>query len=85
MIALSIYGFISGYATYKYGGGSDELFLKNPPIEFLNVIRDINQALYVLVMVMLAAGLMSLMYLIIYLKEKSKSKLSWQETTIILR
>jgi len=80
MIALSIYGFISGYATYKYGG-SDELFLKNPPVEFLNVIRDINQALYVLVMVMLAAGLMSLMYLIIYLKEKSKSKLVVRQET----
>jgi hypothetical protein len=29
-IMLAIYAFISGYATYKYGG-SDEIFLKHAP------------------------------------------------------
>lgn len=71
MIVLVIYAFISGYATYKYGG-SDELFLKNAPVDFMNFFIEIHQVLYVAVMVILAALLMHLMYLPIYLNERKK-------------
>lgn len=70
---LAIYGFISGYATFKYGG-SDELFLQNPPVDFLQVFKDIHQVLYISIMVILAAILMLGMYSIIYLAERSKNK-----------
>lgn len=70
---LSIYGFISGYATFKFGG-SDELFLQNPPVEFLQVFKDIHQVVYIAVMVFLATLLMLGMYSIIDLAEKAKNK-----------
>lgn len=70
---LSIYAFISGYATFKFGG-SDELFLQNPPVEFLQVFKDIHQVVYIAVMVVLAALLMLSMYAIIYLAERRKNK-----------
>ena len=73
MIALAIFSFISGYATYKYGG-SDELFLLNPPVDFMNVFKEIHQVLYVVVMIVLAALLMHLMYLPIYLNERVKNE-----------
>jgi uncharacterized membrane protein YwaF len=73
MIALAIYGFISGYATYKYGG-SDELFLMNPPVDFMSFFKEINQVVYVAVMVILAALLMYLMYLPVYLNERLETK-----------
>ena len=50
MIVLAIYAFISGYASFKYGG-SDELFLVNPPVEFMNVFKEIHQVVYDLVMI----------------------------------
>ena len=62
MIALAIYAFISGYATYTFGG-SDELFLFSPPVDFLNVLVDIHQVVYTVVFCILAAILMYLMYL----------------------
>lgn len=68
---LAVYAFISGYATYKTGG-SDELFLKNPPEEFLNFLVDIHQIVYVIVFCILAALLMLLMYFPMYLSNKSK-------------
>ncbi len=72
MFVLAIYSFISGYATYKYGG-SDELFLMNPPVDFMNVFKEVHQIFYVFMMVFLAAVLMHLMYLPIYFNEKMKN------------
>ena len=71
MIVLAIYAFISGYASFKYGG-SDELFLVNPPVDFMNFFKEIHQVIYDIVMVILAALLMHLMYLPIYLNERLK-------------
>lgn len=59
---LATYGFISGYATFIYGG-SDELFLKQPPVEFLTFLVDIHQVVYTGFFVLLAAGIMILFYL----------------------
>lgn len=73
MLFLSIYGIISGYATYKFGG-SDELFLFHVPAEFMSFLMDISHIVYLLVLIPLAALLMSLMYLPIHLTEKSKSR-----------
>ena len=70
---LTGYGIISGYATFKYGG-SDELFLQNPPVEFMNFLKDIHQVVYIAVLVSLAALLMFAMYLPIYLTEKLKER-----------
>ena len=70
---LSIYGFISGYATFKFGG-SDELFLQNPPVDFLQIFKDIHQVLYIAVMVFLSALLMLGMYSIIFLAERKRKK-----------
>lgn len=73
MIVLAVYAFISGYASFKFGG-SDELFLVNPPVEFMNVFKEIHQVVYDLVMIILAAILMHLMYLPIYISERQKLK-----------
>lgn len=62
MNVLAIYAIISGYATFQYGG-SDELFLKNPPVDFLNVLVDIHQVVYTFVFVLIAASLMIILYL----------------------
>ena len=78
MIYLAIYALISGYATYVFGG-SDELFLKNPPVDFLNVIKDIHQILYLSVIILLAALFMNGMYLIIYLNEKVEMSLKYDK------
>lgn len=42
---LAIYAAISGYATYRFGG-TDELFLFTPPVEFLSALTDIHHLLY---------------------------------------
>lgn len=73
MIVLAVYALISGYASFKFGG-SDELFLVNPPVEFMNVFKEIHQVVYDLVMIILAAILMHLMYLPIYISERQKLK-----------
>lgn len=62
MNVLAIYAIISGYATFQYGG-SDELFLKTPPVDFLNVLVDIHQVVYTFVFVLIAASLMIMLYL----------------------
>ena len=72
MLYLAGFAIISGYATYKYGG-SDELFLKNPPVDFMVVFQDIHQIVYLIVLVLLAALLMYLMYLPVYLSQKQKT------------
>jgi hypothetical protein len=69
MMFLSGYAFISGYATFKYGG-SDELYIQNPPIDFLNVFKEIHQIVYIIVLIILTAVLMFAMYLPIYLSQK---------------
>lgn len=68
---LTIYAVISGYASYKYGG-SDELYLVNPPVDFMKVFQDIHQIVYLIVLVILAALLMHAMYLPVYFAEKKK-------------
>ena len=73
MFFLGIYAFIAGYATYKYGG-SDELFLFNPPVDFMNVFKEIHHIVYLVVLISLAALLMFGMYLPIYLTEKRKNE-----------
>ena len=62
MNVLAVYAVLSGYATFTYGG-SDELFLKNPPVDFLNVLKDTSQILYTTVWVLFAALIMVIMYL----------------------
>jgi uncharacterized membrane protein YwaF len=62
MNVLAGYAFLSGYAAFTYGG-SDELFLKNPPVEFLYVLKDSSQILYTTVWVLFAALIMVIMYL----------------------
>jgi hypothetical protein len=72
MLLLAGYAFISGFATYIYGG-SDELFLKNPPVEFMRFLIDIHQTIYLVVLISLAALLMYSMYLPVCLTEKLKN------------
>jgi len=72
---LAGYAVISGYATYKFGG-SDELFLLNPPVDFMIVFQEIHQIVYVVVIVSLAALLMLGMYSIIHIAEKSRKSQS---------
>ena len=79
MLFLAIYAFISGFATYKYGG-SDELFLLNPPVDFLNFLQEIHQVVYLGVLISLAGLLMFIMYLIIYTSEKVKLRLNSLKT-----
>ncbi len=69
MAVLSVYAFISGYATYKFGG-SDELFLFHAPADFMTFLTDINQVVYLIVFLPLAALLMLAMYSPIYFTEK---------------
>ncbi len=76
MYVLAIYATLSGYATFQYGG-SDELFLKTPPVDFLNGLVDIHQVIYTSVFVLIAATIMILLYVpfIKYNKEqKDKTK-----------
>lgn len=62
MSVLAVYATISGYATFTYSG-SDELFLKNPPVDFLNGLVDIHQGVYTVVFVFIAATIMIILYL----------------------
>jgi uncharacterized membrane protein YwaF len=68
ILFLTIYAFISGFATYKYGG-SDDLFLLNPPVEFLQFLIDIHQIVYLVVFSILAVILMYAMYVPLYLSD----------------
>lgn len=69
MALLSVYALISGYGTYKYGG-SDPLFLLNPPVDFVYFLKEIHQALYVSTLIVVVIILMLLMYLPFYISEK---------------
>ena len=73
ILFLTIYGVISGYAAYVYGG-SDELFLWHAPAEFMNFLMEIHHVVYLAVFIVLAIMLMHLMYLPIYLNEKKFNK-----------
>lgn len=70
---LAIYGFISGYAFLRYGG-SDELFLFHAPADFMNVFMDIHPLVYLGVFLILAALLLHLMYLPVYLAERKLTR-----------
>ena len=82
MLFLGIYAAISGYATYIYGG-SDELFLLHPPVDFMNFFKEIHQIVYLIVFVSLAALLMLAMYLPIYLTEKHKKAYTLTSNNIV--
>ena len=71
MNVLAVYAILSGYATFTYGG-TDELFLKNPPVEFLNVLKDTSQILYTAVFSLIAALIMIIMYLPFMTKKENK-------------
>ncbi|MCK7485058.1 MAG: hypothetical protein MZU97_05535 [Bacillus subtilis] len=62
MIYLAIFAAISGYATLRFGG-SDELFIFTPPVEFLTFLQDIHELVYLSVFALFIALLMYLMYL----------------------
>ena len=66
---LAVYALISGYATFKFGG-SDELFLKHPPVDFLVPIQEMSQVLYTLTIVIIAAIMMLGMYGLVYKQNK---------------
>lgn len=68
---LAIYAFISGYAFYRFGG-SDELFLFHPPVDFVSSLVENHHILYLILFSSVALALMFLMYLPIYLNEKKK-------------
>lgn len=72
MLFLALFALISGYATYRFGG-SDELFLFTPPVDFLFFLQDIHEVVYLAVFSLLATILMFAMYLPIYLSEKKKT------------
>ncbi|OHE41448.1 MAG: hypothetical protein A2Y16_05250 [Tenericutes bacterium GWF2_57_13] len=69
MLFLAIFAFISGYATYRFGG-SDELFIFTPPVDFLYFLKDIHEIVYLAVFALFIAILMFAMYLPIHLSKK---------------
>ncbi|MFH5881311.1 TMEM164 family acyltransferase [Liberiplasma polymorphum] len=69
IVFLAIYAFISGYATYRYGG-SDELFLLSAPAEMFNALIDVHILFYLALYLPFAALCLYAMYLPIYLQEK---------------
>jgi len=71
MLFVALYAAISGYATFRFGG-SDELFLFNPPVDFLYVLKDIHVAVYLAAFASFIALLMFAMYLLVHLSEKKK-------------
>ncbi len=73
MIYLAIFAAISGYATLRFGG-SDELFIFTPPVEFLTFLQDIHELVYLSVFALFIALLMYLMYLPIAVTAKSRIK-----------
>jgi len=72
---LAIYAAISGYATLRFGG-SDELFLITPPVDFLYGLRDIHPLVYLIPFAAFAALLVFAMYVPIWLTEKKRTKVS---------
>ena len=72
MTLLAVYAFISGYAFHKFGG-SDELFLFHPPLAEAQSIIDTSLLLYQIIFCSLAAALMLLMYLPLYLSNRKKN------------
>jgi len=70
IVFLAIYAAISGYATYRFGG-SDELFLFTPPVDFLSVLTDIHHLLYLSLFALFVLILMVGMYLLVSRRKKS--------------
>lgn len=70
MAYLAVFALISGYATLRFGG-SDELFLFTPAVDFLAVLQDIHPLLYLAVYGAMAAVLMGAMYLPFAFKKAS--------------
>jgi uncharacterized membrane protein YwaF len=62
MAFLALFALISGYATLRFGG-SDELFLFHPAVDFLSALQDIHPLLYLTVYGAMAAVLLGAMYL----------------------
>ncbi|HOI47467.1 MAG TPA: YwaF family protein [Bacilli bacterium] len=73
MIFLAVYAFVSGYATFKFGG-SDELFLFTPPVDFLVALQDIHPLLYLLAFSAFVVLMLILMYLPYFKRHKLKNK-----------
>jgi uncharacterized membrane protein YwaF len=73
MMYLAVFAAISGYATFRFGG-SDELFIFTPPVDFLNALIDIHPILYLAVFSLFIALLMGAMYLPVFLMERDKRK-----------
>lgn len=69
MVVLAIYAFISGYAVFKLGG-ADELFLKYPPVDFVQVLVDIHQVVYTFTFILFAALLMYITYIPVIISNK---------------
>jgi len=71
MLCLAMYAAVSGYAYDRFGG-SDELFLFNPPVDFLYVLKDIHEVVYLAAFSLFVVILMFAMYLPVHLSEKTK-------------
>ena len=69
MVVLAIFAFISGYATFRFGG-SDELFLFHPPLAEVQFLIDIHPLIYQIIFSSVAALLMFAMYLPICISNK---------------
>lgn len=65
------YGIVSGYATWRFGG-VDEMFLWNPPVDFLMGLRETSWFLYILPWAAFAVACMFLMYLSVSLTERKR-------------
>ncbi len=61
----------SGYATFRFGG-SDELFLFTPPVDFLYALKDIHEVVYLSAFSLFITVLMFAMYLPMALSKKAK-------------
>ncbi len=72
-IFLAIYATISGYAFLRFGG-ADELFLFNPPVDFLIALKDIHELLYLGLFSLFIVVMMLGMYLPIYIMQKRLTK-----------
>ena len=62
MAVLAVYAAISGYATLRFGG-TDELFLFTPPVDFLVAFQAFSPLLYLATFSAFVALLIALMYL----------------------
>lgn len=69
LIFLALYSFITGYATYKYGG-SDEMFFFTPPIAELSAVIDIHIVLYIALFSLTGLLCMLIMYVPTQLRTK---------------